>query len=152
MYFQTFGGSALLHLLLGHPRLVALFGIAATVALTSAPHGPGRYQGTGDYLDRIEASMINSLETTTENQERAVRATSEMLEHERKEQIEAAVDYTLRQCGPSCTDLTTPVVIDDPDLLEGVLILYQLDRFSTASRIADGAPPSATHAPETARR
>lgn len=151
MYFQTFGGSALLHLLLGHPRLIALLGIAATVALTGAPHGPGRYGGTGDYLDRIEANMIQGLETTEEHQERALRAASEMLEYERTAQIEAAVGHVLRQCGPSCTDLTTPIVIDDPDLLKGVLVLYQLDKFSTASRTADGAPPSA-RAPETARR
>ena len=151
MYFQTLGGSALLHLLLGHPRLVALVGIATTVALIVTPHGPGRYRGTGDYLDRIEANMIHSLETTEENQERALRAASDMLEYERTEEIEAAVGHTLRQCGPSCTDLATPIVIDDRDLLKGVLILYQLDKFSTASRTANGVPPSA-RAPETARR
>jgi len=151
MYFQTFGGSALLHLLMGHPRLIALLGIAATVALAGAPQGPGRYRGAGDYLDRIEAAMTRSLETTTETQERALRAASEMLEYERTEDIEAAVDHTLRQCGPWCTDLTTPVVIDNLDLLKGVLLLYELDQIGTASRTAGGAPASA-HASETAQQ
>jgi hypothetical protein len=148
MYFQILGGSALLHLLIGHPRLVALLGIVATVALTSAPLGPGRYAGTGEYLDRIDAAMTPGLESTIEMQERALRAASDMLEHERTDEIEAAVDYTLRKCGHRCVDLTTPIIVDNLDLLKGVLILYELDKLATESRAAgDAATPA--HAPET---
>jgi hypothetical protein len=32
MYAPTFGGSGLLHLLVAHPRVVAIFGVAATSA------------------------------------------------------------------------------------------------------------------------
>ena len=35
MYINVFGGSALLHLLLGYPRLIVVLGLAGTVAATS---------------------------------------------------------------------------------------------------------------------
>jgi len=151
MYFQVFGGSALLHLLMGYPRLIALLGIAGTVALTGTSHGPGNYAGTGQYLARIDAVMTARLETTTESEDRALRAASQMLELDRVDDIEAAVDYTLRQCGPRCADLTTPIVIDDLDLLKRVLILYQLDKAAAASRTA-GAVPTPPRTAESARR
>ena len=57
MYIQMFGGSALLHLLAAHPKVVALFGIAATATMLMTPLGPGGYIGSGGHLDRIEAAV-----------------------------------------------------------------------------------------------
>jgi hypothetical protein len=70
-----------------------------------------------------------------------------MLERHDGAEIGKAVEHTLRQCGPGCTDLATPVVIDDPALLRRVLVLYQLDQ--AAERAHAG---QATATDVTARR
>ena len=127
MYLNTIGGSALLHLLVGYPRLVMFFGIAGVVAMTAAPHGPGRYAGTGAYFATLDAAYQGRLVDPAAEQ-RAQRGATAMLERFQPSEIREAVDYTLRQCGPGCTDLATPVVIDDPELLRHVLVLYQLDQ------------------------
>ena len=54
MYFNVFGGSALLHLLAGHPRIVAAFGIAGTVAILVSPLGPGKHPGSEAYAQAID--------------------------------------------------------------------------------------------------
>jgi hypothetical protein len=59
-----------------------------------------------------------------------------MLERLDDSQILAAVEHTLQQCGPGCTDVATPIVIDDPALLRHVLVLYQLDLAATRARAA----------------
>jgi len=54
MYLNSFGGSGLLHILAGHPRLVAGFGLVGAVALLASPVGPGTYRGTAKYATSIE--------------------------------------------------------------------------------------------------
>jgi hypothetical protein len=143
MYFNTFGGSALLHLLMGYPKLILIFGLAGTVAMTATPHGPGRYAGTGSYMAQLDAAYKPRLaEAAAEQQAR--QAATDMLERFDSNEIRAAVEHTLQQCGPGCTDLATPIVINDPDLLRRVLVLYQLDRAATTARSA--SVTSATHA------
>jgi hypothetical protein len=149
MYLNTYGGSALLHLLIGYPRLVLLFGLAGTVAMTIAPHGPGRYAGTGGYMAQLDAAFKPRLADAAAEHSARQRAT-DMLERFEDDEIRDAVAYTLRQCGPGCTDLATPVVIDNRELLQHVLLLYQLDRVGTGARAADNT--AAAPAPATARR
>jgi hypothetical protein len=150
MYLHTLGGSGLLHLLIGYPRLILLFGVAGIVTLTGTPHGPGRYAGTGAYLSQLDAAHQPRLaEAAAEQQAR--QAATDMLERSEANEILAAVQHTLQQCGPGCTDLATPIVIDDPVLLRHVLVLYQLDQAAMRARAA--APRNdadATHT--TARR
>jgi len=67
-----------------------------------------------------------------------------MLERLDDSEILAAVEHTLQQCGPGCTDVATPIVIDDPALLRRVLVLYQLDLAATRERAA--APRSEAEA------
>jgi hypothetical protein len=132
MYPYTFGGSALLHILAAHPRVVAFFGIAATVSMLISPLGPGRYSGTARRLEQLEASVkVNNL-VTAERQAKAERAATSMLERAADAEIAAAVDYTLHRCGSGCTDLSTPTVVADPELLRRVLVLYDLDTSITA--------------------
>ena len=57
MYFHVFGSSGLLHLLIAHPKVVAFAGIAGTVALLMAPHGPGRQVGAGRYLQQLDEAV-----------------------------------------------------------------------------------------------
>jgi len=135
MYLNTFGGSALLHLLIGYPRLILMFGIAGTVAMTATPHGPGRYAGTGAYMAQLDAAVKPRLIDAATEQQARLRAT-DMLERFEGTEIRAAVAHMLEQCGSGCTDLATPIVIDQPELLRHVLVLYQLDQAAAEARAA----------------
>jgi hypothetical protein len=139
MYLQAYGGSALLHLLAAHPKVVAAFGIAATVAMLIAPHGPGRYVGTATHLTRLESALGGQAQVTGARQHDAERAATLMLESERDHEIISAIEHTLRRCGSGCTDLSTRRVARDPVLLRRVLVLYELDRAATRSDVAVGA-------------
>jgi hypothetical protein len=138
MYLQTYGGSALLHLLAAHPKIVAAFGIAATVAMLIAPHGPGRYVGTATHLARLESALAGQTHASAIRQQQAEQAASAMLEGDREHDIFAAIEYTLRRCGSGCTDLSTRRVARDPVLLRRVLVLYELDRAATGRDVAVG--------------
>ena len=135
MYLNTYGGSALLHLLIGYPRLVLMFGLAGTVTMTMSPLGPGRYAGTGAYMAQLDAAYKPRLADAAAEQSARQRAAL-MLERLDDAEIREAVAFTLRQCGPGCTDLATPIVIEDPELLRQVLVLYQLDQAATAAHAA----------------
>jgi hypothetical protein len=139
MYLQTYGGSALLHVLAAHPKIVAAFGIAATVAMLIAPHGPGRYVGTATHLARLESALAGQTQISEMRQQKAEQAAWAMLEADREHDIVAAIEYTLRRCGSGCTDLSTRRVARDPVLLRRVLVLYELDRAATGRDVAVGA-------------
>jgi hypothetical protein len=143
MYLNTYGGSALLHLLIGYPRLVLMFGIAGTVAMTATPHGPGRYAGTGAYMAQLDAAVKPRLIDAATEQKARLRAT-DMLERFEGTEIRAAVAHTLEQCGSGCTDLATPIVIDQPELLRHVLVLYQLDQAAVARAATPAADTNTT--------
>ena len=136
MYLNTYGGSALLHLLIGYPRLVLVFGLAGLVGMTSTPHGPGRFGGTGAYVAQLDSAFKPRMAEAAAEQ-RARQAATDMLERFDDSEILAAVEHTLQQCGPGCTDVATPIVIEDPALLRRVLLLYQLDLAATRARAAD---------------
>jgi len=136
MYINVFGGSALLHLLVGYPRLILVLGIAGTVAATNTPHGPGRYAGAGQYLAALDAA-IGARAVSSDTAERTARqSVTNMLEAYDPIAIENTVAETLRACGEGCTDLSTPIVIRDTELLRRVLTLHELDRISAQTRIA----------------
>ena len=139
MYLQTYGGSALLHVLAAHPKIVAAFGIAATVALVMTPLGPGRYVGTATHLARLEAALAASAHVSEARQLQAERAAGAMIEMRPQSEIVSAIDYTLRRCGSGCTDLSTQRIARDPILLRRVLVLYELDRAATGRDLAVGA-------------
>ena len=126
MYIQMFGGSALLHLLAAHPKVVALFGIAATATMLLTPLGPGRYIGSGSHLARIEAAVRPQAAITEARQAAAERA-ARLLARQNQTEIAAAVTLTLERCGAGCTDISTARIISNPELLRRVLVLHELD-------------------------
>jgi len=144
MYINGVGGSALLHLLLGYPRLVLVLGIAGTIAATSTSLGPGRQLGTGQYLARLDAAIGQNATNSDAAQHAARQTVTNMLEAYDPNQIENAVTATLRECGPGCTDLSTPIVIRDAELLKRVLILHELDKASARTRAAGVEPIAAS--------
>ena len=147
MYLNTFGGSALLHLLMGYPRLILFFGIAGTVAMTATPHGPGRYVGTGAYMARLDAAYKPRLADAAVEQQARMGAI-DMLERANAEEIQTAVQHTLEHCVPGCTDLATSIVMREPELLRRVLVLYQLDQAATRNRAGTSYADSAQTAQE----
>ena len=144
MYLNVFGGSALLHLLLGYPRLILALGIAGTVAATTTPHGPGREIGTAQYLARLDATIGQSVANHDAAERAARQSVTKLLEAYDPDTIENAVTETLRACGPGCTDLSTPIVIRDPELLRRVLLIHELDRESARGHLVKDNPATAT--------
>lgn len=145
MYLNTYGGSALLHLLAAHPRVVALFGLAATASLLIAPHGPGRQVGTAGHIERIEAAIRPQSAITEERQAAAEQAAERLIAAGADREISAIVGETLRRCGPGCTDISTERIVSDEELLYRVIVLHELDIAArNASGDRAGAPSTPT--------
>jgi hypothetical protein len=132
MYTQMFGGSALLHLIAAHPRVVALVGITATATALMAPLGPGRFIGSESHLERIEAAIRPQAAITEARQAAAEREAARLLARQETGEIEAAVEHTLERCGGGCTDISMRQVVSDPVLLRRVLVLHELDMLARA--------------------
>ena len=143
MYVPTVGGSGLLHLLAAHPRVVAIFGVAATVGALMAPHAPGRLVGTASHIERIESAIRPQVGIAEERQTEAELEAVRLLEQNDRKQIEHDVQRMLRMCGPGCTDISANRVIGDRSLLLEVLMLSELDKLARAPRtdVAGAARP-----------
>ena len=128
-----YGGSALLHLLIGYPRLVLIFGLAGLVGMTSTPHGPGRFGGTGAYLAQLDSAFKPRLaEAAAEQQAR--QAAHRHARTLRRQPDSGAGRVHAAGVWSRMHGLATPIVIDDPALLRRVLVLYQLDLAATGAR------------------
>lgn len=134
MYAPTFGGSGLLHLLVAHPRVVAIFGVAATIGALIAPHATGQLVGTANHIERIESAIRPQVEVAEERQTAAEEAAVRLLAQNDRAQIESAVRRILRACGTGCTDISTERVISDRALLLEVLMLSELDKLARTPR------------------
>jgi hypothetical protein len=126
MYFNMFGGSALLHLLAGHPRVVAAFGIAGTVALLVSPLGAGKHPGSETYVRAIDRSIASHADLNNATVAQA-SAAADQLAHMPKSVINEAVQEALAACGDGCAELTPAIVESDPKLLHDALLIYQID-------------------------
>jgi hypothetical protein len=144
MYFNIFGGSALLHLLAGHPRVVAAFGIAGTVALLISPLGPGKHAGSEAYVTAIDRTIPSGPGFDIAAVAQA-RAAAEQLAQMPKGVVHEAVKDALAACGAACVDLTPAIVESDPKLLHDALLIYQVD-------VIRHERASGAHEPNVARR
>lgn len=139
MYLNTFGGSGLLHLLAGHPRLIAVFGLAATVAMLASPLGPYAHGATARYAAALDASIPPG--STTAILEEANRSAAQRLTS--PEQVNRIVVDTLRLCGAPCADVPAAEVLKDPVLRRKVVVLYEANlravaQIDAAAARADG--------------
>ena len=125
MYFNMFGGSALLHLLAGYPRVIAAFGIVATVGLLLSPLGAGQHNGTGAYLQVLDR-RVQSYPGDAATLARGKRTTEE-LAHGNPQARHEAVEHVLKACGADCAKLTPSIVERDQTLLNDALLLFALD-------------------------
>ena len=124
MYLNTFGGSGLLHILAGHPRLVAGFGLVGAVVLLASPVGPGTYRGTAKYAAAIERTIQDrGSGGVVSNAER--QAAAEL--NDSRDQLEPIVRRTIAACGAACGDVTVDGVFGDRVLLKDILVLDAID-------------------------
>jgi len=120
MYVNSFGGSGLLHILAGHPRLVAGFGLVGAVALLASPVGPGTYRGTAKYATAIERVVRDrGTDQVIASAER--QANGEL--NDTREQLDPIVRRTIATCGAPCGDVSVESVFADRALLKQVLVL-----------------------------
>ena len=126
MYFNMFGGSALLHLLAGHPRVVAAFGIAGTIAMLLSPLGPGKHAGSEAYIQALDRA-ISSRAALDDAALIQARRAAEQMSQMPKGVVHEAVRQALSACGGHCAELTPAIVENDPKLLADALLIYQLD-------------------------
>lgn len=134
MYLPTLGGSGLLHLLAAHPRVVAIFGVAATVGALMAPHATGQLVGTAHHIERIESAIRPQIAVAEGRQAAAEEEAVRLLAQNDRAQIESAVRRMLRACGSGCTDISTDRVMRDRALLLEVLMLSELDKLARTPR------------------
>jgi hypothetical protein len=122
-----FGGSSLLHLLAGHPKIVAAFGLAAVLGLAvHAPFGAQPVLGTTRLITNMER-RVGTVKSVDESVD-AARRSALLLQRSSPATLSAAIARMLQDCGHGCTHLTTAMVMDDPALLQDVLLLHELDR------------------------
>ena len=131
MYFGFFGGSALLHLLAAHPKVVAVLGIATTVALLVTPLGPQRHLGAGQEIDRLEQKVSSIADEDPGAAEEANAAARRMTGRPSLE-VEAIVRSVLQECGDGCAELTPAIVMKDEALLHSALVVAEANRHAGA--------------------
>jgi hypothetical protein len=137
MYLNMFGGSGLLHILAGHPRLVAAFGLAGAVGLLASPVGPGTYRGTAAYASAVERVVQDrGTGLTIANADR--QANEEL--NGTRDQLEPLVRRTIAACGPACSDVSIDSVFGDRSLLRQVLVLDAIySHVDTTTPIGNGS-------------
>jgi hypothetical protein len=136
MYFNFLGGSALLHLLAAHPKVVAVFGIVASVSLLATPLGPQNYFGTGRYVRALEQTL-KTHEVVGDAAVAQAAAETRRLATESGPDIEAAIRRVLEDCGRGCADLTPAIVMNDEGLRRAALSLSVLNRAALAQDPGD---------------
>jgi hypothetical protein len=122
MYVNFLGGSALLHILAAHPKVVATLGVAATIATLCAPLAPRSLGAVTGHADSLELAVAPAAAASDARVEE-LRQTL----HVDDAAVRAAVTRALTACGAPCHDLSLSTVINDPDLLEKALFVAALD-------------------------
>lgn len=131
MYFGFLGGSALLHLLAAHPKVLAMLGIAATVSMLGTSLGPRNYLGAGRQMTRIEQRLAPSQLVDAAAVE-GLATTARRLATMPAAEVESMVREVLRQCGNWCEGLTPAIVMNDASLLQSALVASELERRSAS--------------------
>jgi len=134
MYFTNVGGSMLLHVLAGHPRLIAAIGIASAVAMLSSPLGPGGHLGTAAYATRLERAVAARARVSPTTYASA-QASVNRLVATHDPRVPGMIAAALTECGTNCSDLGLQAVMRDRRLERAVLLMYALDQHAyTRSR------------------
>jgi hypothetical protein len=134
------GGSSILHLLAGHPRVVAYFGIAAAASMILyTPFASQPVPGTAQYVHALETRLLADESVEPAAIESARISARALLRQASPERLRAIVDDTLRACGDGCRGLHTSTVMQDATLINDALLIHELSRVSQVARQA-GTP------------
>jgi hypothetical protein len=129
MYFTFVGGSALLHLLAAHPKVVAALGIAATVGALATSMGPHNTIGAGKQMQALERTVV-AQSLVDENVVDEITASQPA---SREEQV-AAITFALQQCGRGCAELSVGEVMANPELRAKALTVAAADKAGAPTR------------------
>ena len=127
MYLGTLGGSALLHVLVSHPKVVAVFGLVTTVLMLGTPHGPFSYAGADQYASTIER-QIQARQPVDDAVIQQAASEAESLLSRPADELEPIARRRLRECGVHCTELSLTTIMGRPEVLKQLLYLDALDR------------------------
>lgn len=130
MYFGFLGGSALLHLLAAHPKVVAVLGIATTVAMLVTPLGPQNYFGSGQQMRRLD-QQVGATQLVDDAVIADLRGGAQQRLTRPTEELAPTVRQVLHACGAGCAPLTPAIVLQDATLLESALLVAELERHAT---------------------
>jgi hypothetical protein len=123
MYMNFLGGSALLHILAAHPKVVATLGVAATIATLCAPLAPRSLAAITSHAATLETAAASA---STLSDARAEELRQPLVMDETA--INQAITRALDGCGAPCHDLSPTLVLNDPQLLAKALFVAALDR------------------------
>jgi hypothetical protein len=139
MYLTTVGGSMLLHILAGHPKLVAALGIVGAVAMLSSPLGPGAHLGTEGYAARLERAFAPNPTMSTAQKSDVEKAVDRLIATQ-DPRVAPMLASALSKCGTNCSDLGIQQVMQNSALEREVLVLYAWDQISKDPQPASPAP------------
>jgi len=123
-----FGGSALIHLLASHPRIVAFFGVSALVGtLLQSPFGTPEVMGTAGYVQQLEQVARQHHAIDPEIVAHAHK-TARVLAQLPTSRLTEIVGDTLRECGAGCNRVHMTEVFKNRELLTDLLLLYTLNQ------------------------
>jgi hypothetical protein len=134
MYVNFLGGSALLHILAAHPKVVATLGIAATIATLCAPLAPRSVGAIAGHAEVLELA-VGPAAAASDARVEELRQTF----HVDEAAVRGAVIRALDACGAPCHDLSLSLVLDDLALLEKALFIAALDREADARGLPNKA-------------
>ena len=143
MYVNFLGGSALLHILAAHPKVVATLGVAATIATLCGPLAPRSQAAITSHAAALETAAASA---SALSDARAEELRRPLVMDETA--INQAIARALDACGAPCHDLSVTLVLNAPELLEKALFVAALD----AEAAARGVPNKADAARLLAQR
>ena len=139
------GGSSILHLLAGHPRVVAFFGVAAAAALILyTPFASQPVPGTARYVQTLESRLRADAAVDPAVIEQA-QASARAQRQAPTERLREIVADTLRACGDGCRGLDSTMVMRDATMLEDALLVHELSRVAGIARHGAAASSEGSH-------
>jgi len=120
--------SALLHIIVQHPKVVFVMGLAGIAGYVATSIGPGYHPGTSDMLRSAEVRIVR------ENPGISARLDEIKREFDALPQTALPNDprvWHVVSAVEECTDIDTASINEDPELYRQVMFLYFLDSVRT---------------------
>ena len=124
MYIPGLGAcSALIHLLVQHPKVVLILGLAGAVGYTVSTVGPGELLGSKQAIQAQEEVFTRQNPNLADMHERVVAAFQEVKNHNLRESSE---EYVLNTCA-ACSDLKARDLKSNAELDNEIKFLFFLE-------------------------